>query len=86
MSFMKIGPEKAITVFCDNTGAIFPSKNQESRLSKHLDIKAHYIRGYIEKGVIEIVYVKSNENVVDEFTKSCGKESVEMCNAYMSEV
>ena len=46
------------------------SKNQESRLSKHLDIKAHFIREHVEDGLVKLIFVRSEDNVADGFTKS----------------
>ena len=74
MCFLDISPVIPIVIYCDNAGAIFLSNNQESRLSKHLDIKCHFIRDYVEDGVVKIIFVKSSENVADGFTKSGSHE------------
>ena len=47
------------------------SNNQESRLSKHLDIKDHFIRNNVDSGVVKVNFVRSKMNVADGFTK-CG--------------
>ena len=39
-------------------------------MSKHLDIKVHFIRSYVENGTVKIIFVKLSENVDDGFTKS----------------
>ena len=50
-----------IPIFCDNTSAINLSKNpiQHSR-AKHIDIKHHFIRDYVQKGVFDIQFVKTD--------------------------
>ena len=40
-------------------------------MSKHLEIKAHFIRCNVEKGIVKVGFVKSQDNVADGFTK-CG--------------
>ena len=70
MCFLGINPELPINIYCDNAGAIFLSKNQESRLSKHLDIKTHFIREHVEDGLVKLIFVISEDNVADGFTKS----------------
>ena len=71
MYFMKVKPVMPVQVYCDNVGAIFLSNNQESRMSKHLEIKAHFIRNNVEKGIVKVSFVKSMDNIADGFTK-CG--------------
>lgn len=52
----------------DNQGAICISKSYEnSRRSKHFVIKYHFIKYLTENNVM---YVPSNENVADIFTKA----------------
>ena len=83
MDLLFMNPELPVVIFCDNSGAIFLSKNQETRMSKHLDIKVHFIRHYVENGTIKIVYVKTDRNLADSFTKNGGKESYDLKYEYM---
>ena len=48
MEFINCKPNLPILIYCDNAGAIFLSNNQETKLSKHLDIKVHFIRSYVK--------------------------------------
>ena len=73
-----------IIIYCDNSGAIFLSNNQESKLSKHLDTKVHFIRNYTDEGIIKIIYVKGEENYADGFTKSVSKSVMEKNFDYMT--
>jgi hypothetical protein len=55
---------------CDNKGAI---KNAESELqhkkAKHIDIKYHFIKDEIEKGNINVKYIRYEDNPADIMTK-----------------
>jgi len=65
-----------ITINCDSTGAIYLSNNQESRRTKYLDTKVHFIRQYVEDGVIKLNFIKSEENLADTFTKNVNNKSI----------
>ena len=55
----------------DNKGAIDLALNPVTgRRSKHIDIKHHVIRKYIEKGYISLIHTPTEEMVADGFTKS----------------
>ena len=58
------------TVYCDNQGALALAKNPiQHQRSKHIDIKYHFIRNEVQSGVIQLVYVPSEQNLADMFTK-----------------
>jgi hypothetical protein len=48
----------SIPLLCDNTAAIYLSKNPilHSR-AKHIEIKHHFVRDYVQKGVIDIQFI-----------------------------
>ena len=52
-------------------------------MSKNLDIKVHFISHYVENGTIRIVYVKTDRNLADIFTKNGGKEIYDLKYEYM---
>ena len=62
------------TLFCDNQSAISLAKNpvKHSR-SKHIDIRFHFIRNEIENNSLAILYVPTDDNVSDVFTKPMSK-------------
>nr|KYP49454.1 Copia protein [Cajanus cajan] len=62
--------ESSIPVLCDNTPAINISKNPvlHSR-TKNIEIKHHFIRNHVQKGTFELIYVKTEEQLADIFTK-----------------
>jgi len=72
---LKIDYQKPVKVNVDNIGAVFLSKNRNSsERTKHIDIKYHYIREQMDKGLIDVVFVRSEENLADLFTKNlCGE-------------
>ena len=67
----KVSPFK---LYVDNVSAISLSKNpsQHGR-SKHIDTKFHFIRDCVEKGYMEVNYVKTESQQADSFTKPLGR-------------
>jgi len=59
-----------IQILCDNTSAIYLSKNpiQHSR-SKHIEVKHHFIRDHVSKKEVELIFVNTNDKLADIFTK-----------------
>ena len=67
-----------IVVRSDNVGAIFMTENPNSGVrTRHVDTRYHFVREHVEDGFIKIVFVKSEENDADIFTKNVGKEAYE---------
>jgi len=62
--------ENCIPIYCDNTAAIFLSKNPilHSR-AKHIEIKHHSIRDYVQKRVLDIQFIDTDHQWADIFTK-----------------
>nr|GEY32663.1 retrovirus-related Pol polyprotein from transposon TNT 1-94 [Tanacetum cinerariifolium] len=67
-----------IPMYCDNKSAIALCCNnvQHSR-SKHIDIRYHFIKEQVEKGVIELYFVNTEYQLADLFTKALGRERIE---------
>lgn len=65
-------PQKGPTViYCDNNSAISLTKNPVSHgRSKHIDIRFHFIRELVKNEDVMIEHYKSEEQVVDIFTKA----------------
>lgn len=75
---LHIGYKKPVPVYVDNMGAIFLAKSRNSsKRTKHIDIKYHYVRSQIDLGLTDIIFVKSEENVADIFTKNLKAEIFE---------
>nr|GEU93460.1 Gag-Pol polyprotein [Tanacetum cinerariifolium] len=67
-----------IPLYCDNRGAIALCCNnvQHSR-SKHIDIRHHFIREQVERGVVELYFVSTDYQLVDIFTKALPRQRFE---------
>lgn len=60
----------AILTHVDNQSAIsIAQNNTSSKRTRHMDIKYHYCREAIEKGIIQTTFCPSESNVADMFTK-----------------
>ncbi|GKD53280.1 hypothetical protein Tco_1286667, partial [Tanacetum coccineum] len=59
------------------------SKRQKSACSaivlksKHIDIRFHFIKEYVENGVIELYFVNTEYQLADIFTKALARERIE---------
>ncbi|GJT69138.1 retrovirus-related pol polyprotein from transposon TNT 1-94 [Tanacetum coccineum] len=60
-----------IPIYCDSKSAIAISCNpvQHSR-TKHIAVRYHFIKEHVEKGTIELYFVKSDYQLDDLFTKA----------------
>ena len=68
-------PTKPQIIFADNQGAIKLSKNpQHHNRTKHIDVKYHFIRESTRSGLIQLVYIPTNEMVADILTKALLRE------------
>ena len=57
-------------IFCDNQSCVKLSENPVFHdRSKHIDMKYHYIRDIVQKGVVKLQYISTDKQVVDIFTK-----------------
>ena len=76
MEFLGIKVALPIIVRVDNVGAIYLAQNAVSGpRMKHVDIRYHFVRDYIEDGIIKIIFVRSEENDSNIFTKKLGEEA-----------
>ncbi|GKE99621.1 hypothetical protein Tco_0022972 [Tanacetum coccineum] len=60
-----------IPLYCDNRSAIALCYNnvQHSR-SKHINIRHHFIREQVKKGVVELYFMTTDYQLADIFTKA----------------
>jgi len=76
MEFLGMTVKRPITVRVDNVGAIYLANNQTtSQRTKHVDVRYHFVREYIEDETVKIVFVKSKDNDADIFTKNLDGEA-----------
>jgi hypothetical protein len=58
----------------DNKPAIALAKNPVLRdRSKHIDIKFHFLRDYVDEGQLVIEFVETDRQLADILTKSLGR-------------
>jgi hypothetical protein len=64
-----------VPMYCDNKSAIALCCNnvQHSR-AKHIDIRHHFIREQVEKGIVELYFVRMEFQLADIFTKALSRE------------
>ena len=61
-------------IYCDNQSCIQRSENPVFHdRSKHIEIRYHFICDYVQRGVVELQYISTNEQVADILTKSLGR-------------
>ena len=59
-----------IDILCDNQSCIKMTENPVFHdKSKHIEIKYHFIQDMVQKGVLNIKYVPTEEQVEDVLTK-----------------
>ena len=63
----------------DNQGGIFLAINPaHDRRLKHVDIRYHFIREFVESKRVDIVYISTNEMTANILTKSLGRIKFEL--------
>ena len=71
MGSMNLRVKLPIICRVDNVGAIFMAENTStSPRTKHLDLRYRFITEFIEDGFIKILFVKTDDNISDPFTKN----------------
>ena len=69
----------------DNQGAINLARNpMYHKRSKHIDVKYHFIRSEVSRGTVKLVYIPTNENVADIFTKPVSKVKLDTFGSFIS--
>jgi len=57
-------------LWCDNKAAEYSSKVSGSNKLRHIpDLKEHYVRQCVDKGFVNVFWIKSKEQIADVFTK-----------------
>ena len=75
LKFLGIPVEYPIIVNVDNIGAVYLAKNATTgNRTKHIDTRYHFVREYVEDGIIKVRFVRSEENHADIFTKNLNSE------------
>jgi len=70
-----MGAGAGSTVYGDNQSAIAISKNGVvSKLTKHVDVKYHFVTDTVESGKVRLQWIRSAEQQADIFTKPLGAQ------------
>ena len=63
-----------IVIHCDNQSCIRLSENPVFHdRSKHIEIRYHFIRDYVQRGAVLLRYISTDEQVADILTKSLSR-------------
>lgn len=66
-------------IYEDNQSAIRSCKSlQQLKRMKHIEIKFHFIKEKIKQGIVDVVYIRTNEQIADIFTKPLNKQKFEV--------
>jgi hypothetical protein len=62
----------------DNVGAIFMSESHSTMgKTKHIDIRHNFVRQYVDEGYLNLIFVKSEDNLSDGYTNNMNTEVYE---------
>lgn len=70
---MSIDVPMPVIIFEDNIGCLFVAKNPETKRSKHIDVRYHFLRECIWNNRIELKKIASQEQIADCLTKGLGR-------------
>jgi hypothetical protein len=67
------------TIYCDNQSCIKLSENPVFHdRSKHIEIRYHFIRDWVQRGAVKLEYISTDEQVADILTTRESKREVEL--------
>jgi len=81
-----LGMEQEVTkLHCDSQSAIYLAKDQtfHSR-TKHIEVRYHKIREWIEEGQVVLQKIDTSENPADMMTKVVNREKFELCSKLLN--
>lgn len=68
---LKVQHEKPILLYCDNQAALYIAANLFfHERTKHIEIDCHIVREKIQDGVLRTMFVTSQNQLADVFTKA----------------
>jgi hypothetical protein len=69
---------RATLILCDNQSCMKMTENPVFHdRSKHIEICYHYIRDMVQRGVLKLQYISTDEQVVDVLTKPLSRVKFE---------
>ena len=86
MEFLGVKVELPIMVHVDNLGAIYMANNEIiGGRTRHVDVRYHFVKEFVENGVVKVIFVKSDNNDADLFTKNVRQSLYEKHSGKMIE-
>ena len=68
---------RPIVIYCDNMSSIHLANNPVYHArTKHIEVHYHYVWEKVLLGLIDLVYVSTEDQVADIFTKALGTEKL----------
>ncbi len=75
LKFLGVKIKYPIELNVDNIGAVYLAKNATTgNQTKHIDTRYHFIMEYNEDGIMKVIFVRSENNHTDIFTKNLNSE------------
>lgn len=72
--------QRAVPLNCDNQSALHLAKHQVfHERSKHIDVRLHFVRDEVDKGVIKMLKISTDDNEVDMLTKVPSSTNFKYC-------
>ena len=69
--------DERVVIYCDNLSSIQLARNSVFHArTKHIEVHYHYIQEQVLASNIDLVYVSTEEQIVDIFTKALGAEKL----------
>ena len=83
MADLDVGQDSPTTIFTDSQSALAVARNPVFHArTKHIEVHYHYVRERLSAGEISLVYVPTQDNLADLFTKALSREKFEaFCKA-----
>nr|GFB20704.1 retrotransposon protein, putative, unclassified [Tanacetum cinerariifolium] len=73
-----------IPLYCDNCSAIaLCCNNVQYSRSKHIDIRHHFIRDQVERGMVKLYFVTTDYQLADIFTKALPRQWFEFILSHL---
>ena len=71
----ELGYAQNTAIACDSTGAVsFATNSLTTSRVKHIDVKFHFVRQFLEDGDFSLRRIASKDNLADIFTKPLGNQ------------
>jgi hypothetical protein len=81
---IKVNMSDPIIIYCDNQSTIKLAELDAFRpRTKHIDIRFHHIRQFVESKTIHIKYLSTNDIAADSLTKAVNKQKHSLCTLLM---